>query len=220
MIRVCIVCEGQTEVEFVKSCLAPYLLGSQVLSFPALLQAPSGRHRGGRVTVERLVKFMSHQYHQTDRITTLVDFYGFQDRGERTRSQLEADIRTGVAAATTGYDPRFVLPYLQMHEFEGLLFTDPQAFEWVQDGWSAAVKQALQAVMQAFPSPEDINNSQETAPSKRILKIFPDGAYSKLEHGPLIAKAITLDAIRAKCPAFNEWVGKLQSWGTDLPNLR
>jgi len=37
MIRVCIVCEGQTEVEFVKSCLAPYLRQSQVLAFPSLL---------------------------------------------------------------------------------------------------------------------------------------------------------------------------------------
>lgn len=72
MIRICIVCEGQTEVEFVKSCLAPYLLCSQVLAFPSLLQAPSGNHRGGRVTVERLVKFISHQYHQADLIAEAI----------------------------------------------------------------------------------------------------------------------------------------------------
>lgn len=213
MIRVCIVCEGQTEVEFVKSCLTPYLLNSQVLAFPSLLQSPSGNHRGGHVTVERLVKFMSHQYHQADRITTLVDFYGFQNSEGRSRAQLEADIRTGVEASTTGYDSRFVLPYVQMYEFEGLLFTDPQAFEWVEDGWSDATKQALEAVAQEFSSPEEINNSQETAPSKRILKILPEGTYSKTEHGPLIAEAIGLDAIRAKCPAFNAWVEKLQTWG-------
>ena len=79
MIRVCIVCEGMTEMEFVRTCMSN---GLNV--FPVLLQAPSGGHRGGRVTVQRLVKFMSHQYHQTDRITTLVDFYGFQDRGTRS----------------------------------------------------------------------------------------------------------------------------------------
>lgn len=213
MIRVCIVCEGQTEVEFVKSCLAPYLQHSNVRAFPSLLQSPSGNHKGGRVTVERLVRFMSHQYHQTDRITTLVDFYGFQDRAERSRAQLEADIRAGVAASTTGYDPRFVLPYVQMYEFEGLLFTDPQAFEWVEDGWSDEAEKALQAVTDAFATPEEINNRRETAPSKRILKIFPEGSYSKTEHGPLVAESIGIDAIRAKCPAFSEWVGKLQAWG-------
>lgn len=214
MIRVCIVCEGQTEVEFVKSCLAPYLLhNSQVLAFPSLLQAPSGNHRGGRVTVERLVKFLSHQYHQADRITTLVDFYGFQDRGGRSRAQLEADIRAGVAGSTTGYDSRFVLPYVQMYEFEGLLFADPRAFEWVEDGWNDDTKLALEAVTWAFATPEEINNSRETAPSKRILGIFPDGTYSKTEHGPLIAESIGVAAIRAKCPAFDEWVGKLEAWG-------
>lgn len=212
MIRVCIVCEGQTEVEFVKNCLAPYLLNHQVLAFPSLLQSPSGNHRGGRVTVERLVKFISHQYHQTDRITTLVDFYGFQDRNGRSRAQLEADIRVGIAASTTGYDPRFVLPYVQMYEFEGLLFTDPQAFMWVEDGWNDETKRGLEAVTQAFMTPEEINNSRETAPSRRILSIFPEGTYSKTEHGPLIVEAIGIDAIRTRCPAFNEWVGKLQAW--------
>jgi hypothetical protein len=212
MIRVCVVCEGQTEVEFVKNCLAPYLLARDVLAYPSLLRAPSGGGRGGRVTVERLVRFISHEYHGADRITTLVDFYGFQDSNGRSRAELEDAIRSGVSEITSGYDPRFVLPYIQMYEFEGLLFTEPQAFEWVGDGWSDKVKQALQIVASAFSSPEEINNSRETAPSKRILRIFPDGAYSKTEHGPLIVEAIGLDAIRRQCPAFNIWIEKLQSW--------
>ena len=212
MIRVCIVCEGQTEVEFVRTCLAPYLLNSQVVAFPSLLQSPSGNHRGGRVTVERLAKFISHQYHHSDRITTLVDFYGFQDGNGRSRAQLEADIRSEISARTSGYDPRFVLPYVQMYEFEGLLFTDAQAFEWIGDGWNDEAKQALESVKSGFTTPEDINNSRQTAPSKRILAIFPEGSYSKTEHGPLIAKAIGLDAIRASCPAFNAWVERLKAW--------
>jgi hypothetical protein len=44
------------------------------------------------------------------------------------------------------------------------------------------------------------------------MRIF-EGAYSKTVHGPLIAESIGMDAIRTKCPAFNEWVGKLQAWG-------
>lgn len=212
MTRVCIVCEGQTEVEFVKSCLALYLQ-DQVHAFPVLLQAPSGRHRGGHVTVERLVNFISHQYHQTDRITTLVDFYGFQDRNGRDCERLEADIRAGIAARTSRYDERFVLPYVQMHEFEGLLFTDPDAFEWVSDGWNEHTRTALRQVREAFASPEDINDSPETAPSKRILSIFGGGAYSKTEHGPLIAEAIGIDAMREQCPRFDTWLSQLQAWG-------
>lgn len=212
MRRICIVCEGQTEVEFVKSCLTPHFSPQGLWVYPALLQSPSGKHRGGRVTIERLAKFISHQYREADRITTLVDFYGFQDRNGRNRAEVEAAILEQVAQRTPQFDPRFVLPYVQMHEFEGLLFTDINEFEWVLDAWSDASKAALSAIASQFPCPEDINDGPETAPSKRILSIFPRGAYSKTEHGPLIAAAIGLDAIRAKCPAFNEWIRKLEAW--------
>lgn len=146
-------------------------------------------------------------------MTTLVDFYGFKDRAGCSRAEIERAISEKTNELTTGFDSRFVLPYVQMHEFEGLLFTEPAAFEWVQDGWSADVHQALSEVASAFANPELINDSPETAPSKRILQIFPEGSYSKTEHGPLIAESIGIDAIRAKCPAFSEWVGKLQAWG-------
>jgi len=213
MRRVCVVCEGQTEVEFVQSCMGPYLYEHGVNAYPSILQASSGRHRGGRVTVERLVKFISHQYHETDRITTLVDFYGFQDREGRSRAQLEDAILAGVRNCTTGFDERFVLPYVQMHEFEGLLFSDIEQFEFVLDGWNARSRAALLDVYQAFETPEDINDSPETAPSKRILGIFEPGTYSKTEHGPLIAEAIGIDQIRAQCPQFDAWMDQLQAWG-------
>lgn len=111
------------------------------------------------------------------------------------------------------FDKRHVLPYVQMHEFEALLFTDPAAFEWVVGGWGEEAHQALIKVADAFENPELINDSPETAPSKRILQIFPHGTYSKTEHGPIIAEAIGIDTIRSKCPAFDAWVGQLQQWG-------
>jgi hypothetical protein len=194
MIRVCIICEGPTEVEFVNRCLEPYLRPSGISAYGTVLSAKSGRHRGGNLTVGRLAKKISLLYSEADRVTTLVDFYGFKDRKGRSRAELEAAILSGVASSTRGYDPRFVLPYVQMHEFEGLLFTDPQAFEWVEDGWDDYTKRALEAVAQEFTSPEEINDSPETAPSKRIERIFK-GAYSKTEHGPLIAESI-------RCLAF------------------
>jgi hypothetical protein len=214
MIRVCIVCEGATEVEFVKSCLTPHLLAFGVNAYPAIVQAPSGRHRGGRVTVERLARFISHEYRAADRLTTLVDFYGFQDTEGRTRQALEQAIVDGVARLTTGFDPRFVRPYVQMDEFEGLLFSDVEQFQYVLDGWSSEVRQTLTGVRSQFTTPEDINDHRETAPSKRILAAFPQGTYSKTEHGPLITDAIGLEAIRRQCPQFNGWVNMLEAWGT------
>jgi hypothetical protein len=214
MIRVCIVCEGATEVESVKSCLTPHLSHHGVDAYPVIVQATSGRHRGGRVTVDRLARFISHEYRATDRLTTLVDFYGFQDADGRTWEALEQAIVDGVARRTAGFDPRFVRPYVQMHEFEGLLFSDVERFQCVLDGWSADVRQKLIDIRSRFPTPEDINDHRETAPSKRILAAFPAGTYSKTEHGPLIADAIGLAAIRRQCPRFDGWIKMLEAWGT------
>ena len=212
MIRVCIVCEGQTEVEFVKCCLAPHLLNHQAEAFPSLLRANSGRHRGGRVTVERLITFMSNQYHHADRITTLVDFYGFQDRAGKTRCELENEIKEGIVKKIKNHNSQYILPYIQMYEFEALLFSNPDGFEWVTDGWNEKTQQELHAIAAEFPNPENINDRPETAPSKRIANIFSKGSYSKVEHGPLIAEAIGIDAIRQICPLFDDWVSKLERW--------
>lgn len=211
MIRVCVVCEGPTEVEFIKSCISPYLLGRGIHAYPCVLQAPSGRHRGGRVTVDRLVKFISHQYHECDRITTLVDYYGFQDREGRTRAQLEEAILVGVGERTTGFDSRFVMPYVQMYEFEGLLFSDIDQFQLVLEGWQDERRTALAKTREAFGTPEDINGRPDTAPSKRLLAIFGRAAYSKTEHGPLIAEAIGIEKIREECPQFHAWVCRLEA---------
>lgn len=213
MIRVGIVCEGQTEVEFVKSCITPHLMGHNVNAYPTIIRAPSGGHRGGRVTVERLARFLSHEYRAADRLTTLVDFYGFQNAGGRTRQELEQAILDAATCFCNLIDPRFVRPYVQMHEFEGLLFSDVEQFQFVLDGWDDAVREKLVGIRAQFATPEDINNGARTAPSKRILAALPKGTYSKTEHGPLIAEAIGLAAIRQQCHQFDAWMTMMESWG-------
>jgi len=105
-----------------------------------------------------------------------------------------------------------------MHEFEALLFSDVEKFAWVLDGWNDAARMALSAIRREFPTPEDINNHPETAPSKRILKVFDGGEYSKTEHGPLIAEDIGIAAIRRECAQFDAWVASLEALGGSLRN--
>ncbi len=212
MIRIGVICEGQTESSFVNQCLAPYCLQvASVLLVPRLLAARSGRHRGGRVTVERLAEAVYCDRFQFDRVTTLVDFYGFQDAAGREKAALEEDIRAAVTGRNTDLDPRFVQPYVQMHEFEALLFSDVAAFELaICDRWTPEVKSALLAVADEFPNPEAINNSPETAPSKRLKRIIP--FYDKILDGVLAAEAIGVETMRRRCPLFDDWVEKLLHW--------
>lgn len=53
-----------------------------------------------------------------------------------------------------------------MYEFEGLLFSDPQRFASGIDQLQLAT--AFSAIRKEFDTPEEINDSPMTAPSKRI----------------------------------------------------
>lgn len=209
MKRVCIVCEGQTEVNFVQQVLSPYFLQQQIYVTPSIIQAPSGKHRGGRVSVERLINFMAHEYYHFDAVTCFVDFYGFQGAAGLSKQDIEQQIQEGMKGK--GLSTRRTLPYVQRYEFEALLFSNIEYFEYVLDGWNDDVKQKLQNIRAEFATPEEINNSKETAPSKRILAVFAPGTYSKTEHGPIIAEEIGIETIRQECPEFNNWVRAIES---------
>ena len=80
-----------------------------------------------------------------------------------------------------------------------MLYSNPQAFaEWFDE---SAVS-ILQAERNAFSSPEHINDSPLTAPSKRIRNSCQ--GYDKPLHGSLLAIDIGLDTIRFECQHFNE----------------
>ena len=213
MKRLCIICEGQTEGEFVERLLAPHLWKkSKISAHPSLLKTRAGQRGGGNVSVPRLGKHISREYHKSDFITTLVDYYGFKDVNGRSKKQLEHDILDEAQTLIRQrFDPRYVLPYVQMHEFEALLFSDISKFELLSDNWNNESQTRLQQIYDDFETPEDINNSAQTAPSKRLDAIFPGYSNnSKIPDGPLIAKDIGLAKIRQECPLFNNWIGQLE----------
>ena len=206
MIRLAISVEGQTEEEFVKGFLADHLWLNGVVSQPILLGGS-----GGDVTVDRLAADMAKLFRSFEFVTSLVDFYGFRGKGSATPDQLEKIIDEKVNDSIQGsWDQSRVFSYVQQHEFEGLLFSDVSAFASLIDVPDGAVD-ALREVRSQFPTPEDINDDRDTAPSKRIVELIP--RYQKVVDGPLLAEGIGLDAIRAECPRFNAWVKRLESLG-------
>lgn len=111
------------------------------------------------------------------------------------------------------FDHTRVFPYVQKYEFEGLLFSNVEAFEGVSGATTDGLAQ-LRNVRSGFPTPEDINDNQETAPSKRITKALPQ--YNKRIHGSRVASDIGLETIRAECPRFHLWMTRLEA--LNLPN--
>ena len=208
MIRLAISVEGPTEEEFFKDVLTTHLRSHGIEAQPVLLGRARGHSvGGGSVSVERLASEMAHLYRSFDVVTSLVDFYGFRGKRDKTAEELEALVREEVQRKI-GCDQNRVLPYVQKHEFEGLLFSDVCAFSVLVDAPFKSVD-LLGDIRVGFATPEDINDNTATAPSRRIKEVIP--RYRKRLHGPLVATEIGLGAIRAECPRFNQWITSLES---------
>lgn len=219
MIRVRVVCEGQTEVQFINDVLRDGFSTREIYFFPSLLGKPG--HKGGNVKFSRLLTDVRAQLRQdiTAYCTTFFDFYGlpadFPGKREAQAKRTSTEKADGVLRAMTsalrnelGDDAlrRFV-PYIQMHEFEGLLFSDPAALAKAIN--SDPLRQQFEKTRSEFKTPEDINDSPQTSPSKRIGALFKE--YDKPLHGSLAAKEIGLDNIRKQCPLFDGWLKRIEA---------
>ena len=208
MIRLAISVEGPTEEEFVNKLIVGHLRSKGIETRPVSL--------GGNITVSKLAREMVNllwqRYHF---VTSLVDFYGFRDKGNQTICQLEQAVFDEVdRLIRPRWDQRAAFPYIQRHEFEGLLFSDVDRFSTLGlAGIDDACQRDLQRTRDHFESPEDINDNRDTAPSKRIEALIP--RYRKRLHGPLVAESTGLERIRAECPRFDGWVRRLEA----LPRL-
>ena len=200
MIRLAVVVEGETEEEFVKRVLAPHLWARGVEATPHLL--------GGNVTVERLASEMSSVFWSYDRVTSFVDFYGFRNKEQLSREDLETRIRDQVNRnIRRSWDQSRVVPYVQQYEFEGLLFSDVTAFGKLLDRPLDLVEK-LREIRSSFRTPEEINDNKATCPSKRIESLMPN--YQKRVDGPFLAATMGLSAIRTECPRFALWIERLE----------
>ena len=116
-----------------------------------------------------------------DLVTSLVDFYGFRRKGTLPVDELAGRVRDRALRGARARSVHRVLPYIQLHEFEALLFSDVNAIVDLM-GLSSSSAAALRQDVSAFETPEDINDGPDTAPSKRLLRLVP--RYDKLDGPP------------------------------------
>ncbi len=136
---------------------------------------------------------MAYLSRSFDAVTSLVDFYGFRGKCGNTVDELEHLVRRDIERIV-GANGNRIVPYVQRHEFEGLLFSDAGASSVFVDV-SPGTARTFGSIRAAFQSPEDINDNMATAPSRHIADTVPQ--YRKRLHGPLIAEETGLEKIRA-----------------------
>ena len=215
--RVLVLVEGQTEERFVKDILQSHLLSHGVFPIPKIVTTKRTKQgpdfKGGVSNYAKVDQDLRRLMGDTNAaaVTTLFDYYGLPNDfpGIATRPQASPEQRaTHVEqswSAVVG-DRRF-RPYLMIHEFEALLFVNPQKVSEVLHEPTKVM--ALQGIRNQFSSPEDIDEGPNSAPSKRILEHLP--AYQKNLHGPLVLRRIGLDALRAECAHFSRWLTWLEA---------
>jgi hypothetical protein len=179
------------------------------------------RSHGGIVPWEAL----KHQIEQalkgdpTAYITTMIDYYGmyashlFPGWSESLKianrnARLDYLEKSMLEDIDIRFRNRFI-PYIQLHEFEGLLFSDEAVFT---QQFSEKIRDPhllRETFAEHASNPELINDSIENAPSKRLERIISE--YHKVDHGKLLAESIGIDCIRTKCPHFHSWISTLES---------
>lgn len=211
MKRIYVYCEGQTEEAFVKRLLYPYFIAKDIYVIPIICrtkEGPQGIHKGGIVNYNKVVKEVKRYctQHPNETVTSFIDYYGLNNLPQIVVSSnkynlienLESNFSNDVGCTN-------FIPYISLHEFESLLFSDPEQFNYLS---ANAVIKFNEILAEFENNPEFVNNGKDTAPSKRILKEISN--YGKILDGNRIAEHISLEGIRTRCCHFSRWIEKLE----------
>lgn len=222
-LQILIIVEGDTELDFVDKILKNFFKIKNVC-----LKTKSV---GGNINFDKIkidiksaLKNKEKEHFKYDYVTTMFDYYGVKSwpgietiedaknsvlnyKEKAKRAKEETKKKLGEFLDDESLLRRFI-PYFSMYEFEALLFSDSGVLS-KSLGCNQVV---IDNILSKCGEPENINNSRETAPSKRLEKIAKDTkiGYEKLYISDKCIQEITLEKIREKCHIFNEWITELE----------
>lgn len=217
-IEVVAIVEGKTEQDFIAKILSPYL-GSKKIGIVATQVSKPGQ-KGGDVRFSRVKKDLGRHLKQrkSTYVTTFVDYYGTREWPgveQVSKKASPKDIARALNAAAKSEvtllfpeqqaERRFI-PFVAVHEFEALLFSDPEVLA-EKLGIDA---REIEKVISRCGSPEAINNNPMTAPSKRLKDWCRNGKFIKTVTGISVAEEIGIEKMREKCPLFDGWLATLE----------
>jgi Domain of unknown function (DUF4276) len=224
MSRVRALVEGQTEEGFVREVMAPSLGAGGVFITSTRIGKP-GRRGGIRSWPAVRKEILATLRHDPAiHCTTMFDYYGLPsdwpgrcgagqakqvtDKAHAIEQAMHDDVCGELGGS---FDRARFLPYIQMHEFEALLFCDTGVLAEVVQ--LAYIRSRLDEIVEECGEPEGIDDDPRTAPSKRIRAHVP--RYQKVIHGIIAAKRMGLATMRERCPHFAQWIRALEQLGQE-----
>ncbi len=217
-----IVTEGRSETNFVKRVLVPYFWAMDKNLIPnetlTKVDRSKGRmYKGGLSHYEKMRETIRKCLGYTKKadtfVTTMFDLYGLpddtpgMDKIKNCANKYEAvGVIEREMAVSENLSKAAFFPYIQLHEFEALLFTN---LDFLAESYFEYDIQPLRDCLAKKKNPELINDGKPTAPSKRILSCIP--IYDKVTVGVAILEKIGVDALCASCKHFSEWIDRIKS---------
>ena len=130
---------------------------------------------------------------------------GFRGPLEQLRKagRLPNDLVPEIRNRTGQFDEGSVVLCVPLHAFEGLVFSNAEAFGRILPDAPIA---ELRLIGSEFGTPEDVTGHSDAGPGKRIETQVPP--YRKTLHGTLPALGIGLDTMRGECPRFDARLGR------------
>ncbi len=221
MKKIFIVTEGQSETNFVKRVMVPYFAGRCILIPNTVTTKIDNRHgkiyKGGVANYDQirntLLKTLSNASKNEDSyVTTMFDFYrlppdvpGAADTAGINDPYQKVEFIENKILEAEKYDGKFFFPYIELHEFEAMLFSDITKLEetYFEDDLTA-----LKKCVELQSNPELINSGIETAPSKRIVNCINN--FDKANVGVDVLEKIGIENIAKKCHHFSEWMKRIE----------
>lgn len=215
MNKIIIICEGQAEQQFCKEVLYPYFLARGVQILYPVISLSNGGIVKWEVLKREIIEYLHRNNNRNTYVTTFIDYYGLNgfnfpgyeiNENVNTRRNIVNRICENISREVSSY--RFI-PYIQLHEFETLIFTDINVLkEWYPED-EILDFEYLEDTVRRQPDIELINDSRHTAPSKRLKRAIP--TYDKVTFGNILLLAIGLQRLRDANSNFNEWITKLEN---------
>jgi hypothetical protein len=226
MIYVYIIVEGQSEEKFVKEILSPYFASKNIFLSPE--RVITGRDRQGKACKGGGDSYKLYKNHIQKRIkqfkkqknyyfTTMIDLYALPKDFPKLKEAKKYNDKYKYLSFLEkaffddiGFDNFF--PYIQLHEYETLLFCDIGAI--VDEFFDLEDDKLYDKIIKDIKSYENIeliNDSKETAPSKRLDK-YTNGNYcgQKTTSSINILKNIDIGVLCDKCQNFDRWLRKIE----------
>ena len=220
-----VLCEGQTELRFASKVLATYLVVKGIVVLPQLLITSRKKNaRGGVLSYQQakrdltfMIRGARDNEQEVHYFTSMFDLYALSDDfpGFAEASALKDYSQVAKLEEAFGKDVNCYkfIPYIQLHEFEALVLCN---IDGLKDIYPNASKKLIELkneiTTQYGDNMELVDNSAETAPSKRIIKALEDEYhYDKPKSGTEITDKIGIDTLRTKCRHFNVWLSKIEN---------